>query len=696
MPESFDLNSTNKILDNLFDIKQINCPLSPVKLNEIEIYTMPFIEIDSKKYTPLFSDISNLGKIYLAKELYEFLKLYFYSYRNVSLYLNPSIKNNFQCEITAPEIILISGALENKIKNIGSAKEALNSSYFNIAAYLFLKESDLKGLSYSFINLSLYDEALELIEKMPKTDERLLLETTAYRNKGEIKKAGESLVLIKSESLKEKKYIEYAWLLYKSGKLSEANNIFSKLNNSENAQECFYGNALCILADKENIKSNINSIIEKLNKAIELQGPYTISSLTILGNIYFNMGKYKEALLIYERIFKINSSLYMLSLTGVCLAKINEQQRAYDIAFFSGAFNQNFAEKIFSELDKNLIKAMKYGGNDIVIKEDTKFTDTGLTEDKNKQVSLEPADISKTNPPMSQKKDDSLNFSDLKSKHNISQKDFLFRGLKLLERFQDKYNKTLALDMNLLTEMEKELRIYFLQKNVNSLDVLEKIRDNGALLSLIVKENFNSKFVEIKNIDEWAWPSIIEKKDRRIFTYPIARLWQIIWNKNSLPSQGWITKYFLYLMDIDSEKINPKSGIEAIKTKMMSHIERLFDANIEHKKMMEICSLYKETSDIEISQKGVLQIEKRIKDNFKDKTNITANKWKKLRCYGHILSEIIIKDTNAKWFNVEGDDGLWSMELSQKTYIFPIGKIYKSAILGENLSDYYDKIKSVK
>ena len=70
----------------------------------------------------------------------------------------------------------------------------------------------------------------------------------------------------------------------------------------------------------------------------------------------------------------------------------------------------------------------------------------------------------------------------------------------------------------------------------------------------------------------------------------------------------------------------------------------------------------------------------------------SPNGWKLLRCYAHIFTEILIKELGVQWFNTDGNDGQWSMNTPWMTFIFPLGKVYKSAANGESLTDYFENL----
>jgi len=50
----------------------------------------------------------------------------------------------------------------------------------------------------------------------------------------------------------------------------------------------------------------------------------------------------------------------------------------------------------------------------------------------------------------------------------------------------------------------------------------------------------------------------------------------------------------------------------------------------------------------------------------------------------------------VQWFNTDGNDGQWSMNTPWMTFIFPLGKVYKSAANGESLMDYFETLLAEK
>jgi hypothetical protein len=183
---------------------------------------------------------------------------------------------------------------------------------------------------------------------------------------------------------------------------------------------------------------------------------------------------------------------------------------------------------------------------------------------------------------------------------------------------------------------------------------------------------------------------------KHMTTYPVARVWELLW-KGDVPEPGWLAKYLQFLEDeLRSGKIEPPQGADAVRGRLASHPERLTDARIEHRRIMILTAALEETASIDLGSAGILKLEKALKDKFKPDIPPTADGWKLLRCYGHILAEIAARDFQAVWYNTDGNDGVWSMRLPWGTFIFPLGKIYKTAANRESLGDYYNSLLADK
>jgi len=274
--------------------------------------------------------------------------------------------------------------------------------------------------------------------------------------------------------------------------------------------------------------------------------------------------------------------------------------------------------------------------------------------------------------------------------------DFLGRAFKLASSLEEEFNKKMYFNANGLTEVEKKLRLTFMQGRQNPQDALEMVKDCAAFLCFLLKERHKGRLIKMPDFDHWGWPVVFETP-KHMTTYPIQRAWKLLWEGESLPDPGWLTQYLRYVEDELNAKTTEKAqGAAAVRNKVLSHPERRIDVQTEHRRIIILTTTLEETSHIELGRSGILKLENALKENFRPDIPPTADGWKLLRCYGHILAEILIKDFKAVWYNVDGNDGFWSMYLPWRTFVFPIGKIYKAASNRESLSEYYDILRAEK
>lgn len=268
--------------------------------------------------------------------------------------------------------------------------------------------------------------------------------------------------------------------------------------------------------------------------------------------------------------------------------------------------------------------------------------------------------------------------------------EFIGRAFKLASEMEDSLNRKVYFNTDGLTEVEKKLRMTFLQSRPDTQTAIEIITDSAAFLCYTMQERLKFRLIKFTDFDPWGWPMMIGSP-KRIVTYPIVRLWQLLWEE-TLPGPGWLSKYYTYVQDeLESQTPGPQ-GTEAVLGRTQSSRDRLLDAETEHKRIIILISTLSETNGIELGRAGLTKLESAIKSNFRPDLPPTTDGWKLLRCYGHILAEILIKDLKAAWYNVDGNDGLWSMQMPWQTFVFPLGKVYKIASRRESLTEYYDAL----
>jgi hypothetical protein len=267
--------------------------------------------------------------------------------------------------------------------------------------------------------------------------------------------------------------------------------------------------------------------------------------------------------------------------------------------------------------------------------------------------------------------------------------DFNSRAFRLSSALEDELGKKVYFNLDGINEVEKKLRLTFIKARANQQACHEMVKNAAAFLCYFLQERHKGHLLKFPDFDPWGWPMILEQPGVRLTTYPVYRVWRLLWEEK-VPEPGWLSKYVDWLAGRLKTTSVPPCGAAAARGKIMSHPQRLDDAAAEHKRIMVLASSLPETSHLEFGRTGLMKLESTIKNNFKPDIPPTADGWRLLRCYGHILAEVMIKDFKAAWYNVDGPDGGWSMRLPWKTFIFPIGKVYKTASTRGDLGEYYD------
>ncbi|OGR79874.1 MAG: hypothetical protein A2X32_00220 [Elusimicrobia bacterium GWC2_64_44] len=272
--------------------------------------------------------------------------------------------------------------------------------------------------------------------------------------------------------------------------------------------------------------------------------------------------------------------------------------------------------------------------------------------------------------------------------------DFISRAFRLASDLEDELGRKVYFNLDGLGEVERRLRLQFIKARTNPQGNIETVKNCAAFLCYFLQERHKGRLLKMADFDPWGWPMVFEAPGNKVTTYPVQRVWRLLWEE-TVPEPGWLTKYSQWLAD--RVKMPPAvCGAAAARGKVMSHPERRSDAQTEHKRMLVLLSSLSETAHIEIGRTGLLKLENAIKSNFRPNIPPTADGWKLLRCYGHLLAAILAKDFKAVWYNVDGDDGGWSMQMPWKTLVFPLGKVYKTASTRDDLGAYYEALLGEK
>jgi len=718
----------NEILDNFKNFSKLYSPVVKFKTDYKEVYTIPHIILsDKNEALPVFTDPQLLNYPYVSKPALDFLLYIFSSIKKGVVLFNPPMKENYsikQVTLDLYSISLIIGFLQCLSDNDCDDPAVLfNKGFFHKANYLCFKNfSKIDPFLYSMIlvMLGFYERALD-IGKAIKDDRIYILEATIKKINGDYKGALEVIENIKDEKFSVEKNIQLAWIELLSGRPDNAKKIFNKFSGGIFKQEAFFGLAVSILSDKNLNRESLSLAIRYLSDAINMDGKDKISIMLYLGNLYYNLQDYIKAEDFYYKAFYLNPSTYIMSLIGMSEAKRGKNKESIIKGNLISIFDINSGIKVFSALPSDYLSNDKTIDEDIVFEEKIETPPIIQNIQENQEVkketyldeaSLEPADISSRKLPKEKKEETKQNktnvisvyetfssmgeknINDINKTNKAPSESFISRAVSFASALEEEFGKKIYFNYEGLTDIERKLRLTFIQKNLDQVEAIETVKNCSAFLCYFLKERYKGKLIEYDGFDPWSWPMIIPISNTEILTYPIARVWKILWT-NSLPDQGWILKYTQYLTnEMESANKNKVYGLEAVRTKIRSSAEKIFEAEIEHKKTLTLASSLNETKDIEIARTGIIKIEKFIKEKFIHGNAPDIDGWRLLRCLGHIFTEILIKDFKALWFNVEGNDGVWSMELPWGSFIFPIGKVFKSAAKGESLTEYYDKLLS--
>jgi len=665
----------NQILNNFDEVSKLYLELLEIKINDFTFYK-------SKNVLKL----SKPENFYFESDPIKTLLLMADSYDKIKIQLNEK-----EYEISKYETILIAGFIANKIVSFKNIEDAIKSYQYHQALYLSLNQKiDIDKLFIVYSNLNLDEELLKMIQ--PNDEKNILIYAKIARKHLDIKKSLEYLSMIKSKEYEIEKNMEYSWLHYLNKNYQNSAKIFNyyaqNLNNDKKI-EALYGLSLSLLKLNEN---NIIKVKDMLEEILNQPSYIKLNILHSLCDIYFELKDYLKVIEISDKIIDILPDIKTLQKKCISLFLISNYEKANDLLYEIFVFNSKYGEELLKNISQSNIR--KNPPSSFTIKLENQ-TNNYENEDKKSIIEavLKPEDISKTKIEFSsffttnQKKEETI--EEQTNKDEIKTLAFEF-AKNLEEEFQTK----VLFNLEGLNVVERKLRITFMSE-ISTQEKNNVINGASAFLTFLLKERFKAEIIKYNDLDPWTNEAIIKNKNSlQLFTYPVARVWLINWNEK-LPEQGWLGNYLKYLTYFMNQKEENEYGKRAVISKISSHPEKIFDAIIEHKKILTIASEIEETSYIPLNPSSVIKIESEIRKRFKPKIPPTRDGWKILRCYAHIFLEIILKDIKPQWYNVEKNDGFWSFKIKENKFIFPIGKVYKTALLGESLVNYYDEISKI-
>jgi len=273
---------------------------------------------------------------------------------------------------------------------------------------------------------------------------------------------------------------------------------------------------------------------------------------------------------------------------------------------------------------------------------------------------------------------------------------FLGRGYALATALEEEFGAKILFSPEDLSQIERKLRFTFKDPLSNPQKKRNTATDCSAFLCCVLQERFKGRLLKLQDLDPWAWPMIFETPTGKITSYPAERAWRLLWSE-AQPEDGWLMKYLRYLEEeLGAARSAKPSGAAAVRVRAMSHEEKITEAKTEHRIVLTLAAPLAGALPAGTDGAGVLKLEEVLKITFPPGAATADYDWKLLRCYAHLFAEIVARDFDASWYNVEGNDGLWSMKTPGRTFLFPIGKIYKTAASGGSLTEYYRRLVEEK
>ena len=664
----------NQILNNFKGVSKLYLELIEKKINNLTFYISNnkvrikppedfYFEYDAEKTLILFSNTSDKITICIDKD---------------------------EFEISRYDMLVLAGFIRNKTKPSKTLENSINSSIYHEALYLSLNQLvDPYKLFIIYSNLKLINELENIIK--PEDEKSILIYAKLARVQGNIKKALNCLSMIRSKEYEIEKNLEYAWLHYLNKNYQNASKIFNYYANNlsdDKKIEALYGLSLSLLKLDEN---NIIKVKEILSKIKNLS-PLKLNILHTLSDIYLDLRDYLKVYEISQEIIEIFPDIKTLNRKCISLFLNSDYDNANKLLYEIAVFDLKTATDIISKIPPENIKINP--NESFYIKKSTSHDTIKENFEKKSilEAVLKPEDISSTKLKFSTFFPSEENTNSIEIEKDISELQKL--AFDFAKSLEDEFQTKILFNYEGLDLVERKLRITFMSE----IGIGEKnyiIKGASAFITFLIKERFKAEIINYTNFDPWTNEAIIKNKNSlQLITYPAARIWLLNWS-DKLPQQGWLRNYLNYLSNFMNQKEENLYGKKAIISQQPSHPEKIFDATIEHKKILEVASEIEETSHIPLNPSSIIKIESEIKKKFKPQIPPTRDGWKILRCYAHIFLEIVLREIKPQWYNVEKNDGLWSFKIGEKTFIFPIGKLYKTALLRENLIEYYDTIVRV-
>ncbi|MBI4655998.1 MAG: tetratricopeptide repeat protein [Elusimicrobia bacterium] len=719
------------------------------------LYTALRYAVNNAGCFPLFTDKRLIAPPFTAQNTAAFLETVFNVPDAQIIAFNPSIpQKNYECpeiRLDKKRLSIIIGRLKSPVVGIASdtcgrsaavpaagVQNTADSTFIremelgdlhkaHYYAYILETQGQIHSIRYYYpqllIELNLYQEAYgflkTILEKEPANEYAFYFAALLYQRNRNPQKAMEWLNKIPEGSpLDVKKSLLTAHLMLDLNEPAKAENIFRNfIEHPYEKQSAFNGLGMTLLRmeSQEKKREKLEAAINAFNRSLQAPGYLNAKTFFYLGNAHFRGGNYAKAEESYAKsLYKKLSTPAVINM-AFAMMKNNKMTQAAELYRETAITEPEMAVKIMAEIPNSVLEKIPAEFSRITLQENAQYQTVFQMKPKPKppltpakaktEASLEPAAISdRKMPPETIKQEESVKietFGEVFSGWAVKEKEtaqdaFISRAFKMATSLEDEFGKKIYFNINGIAEIEKKLRMTFLKSKITPQASLEIVLDCSSFLCYYFQERHKAKLIKLLDFDPWAWPMTITLEDFTMPTYPIQRVWKLLWDEK-LPEPGWLINYVHYVENELEKRRSPLiSGIQAVRAKTRSHHEKITDAEAEHKKTMIFVSSIDETRNIEIARTGVKKIEELLKSRYHPETPPDPDGWRLLRCCGHVFAEIIQKDFKGFWYNTNGNDGSWTMQMPWQTFIFPIGKIYKAASNKESLTEYYDVLLSEK
>ncbi|OGR40875.1 MAG: hypothetical protein A2X35_02775 [Elusimicrobia bacterium GWA2_61_42] len=735
-------------------LAELALPIRAVTSGPVTLYAVePFAE-GQHAFLAAFTDAQLLNPPLIRRPAQEAALMLFHAPKNDLFMFNaphPQARGAFSpLRASRRDLSLLAGFLMAGPKaGEDTARQAageFNMGRLHCAHYLYAlaaARNPASGVRFALgsvlIELGLLQEAYDGM-KEDKDPEALLNLAVIHRKTGNPQAAGEMLAAIgPGTPLEDRKAAENAWLDLEAGKEDEAEKAFRRLATSAfDKTEALsgLGAALAKTAFRTKDKGRLAAAATALRSALVTPSAATGRIFFQLGNLYFRSGDPAQAADCYRRSAAIAPAVQALANLALTLVKTGKTAEAAAITLQVALTDLDSAARLIAEFPKDALGALfpppPQAAAPVPSARQPEVQAAPAPEPAKPAASapeaaappssfaqpaaMQAASLAPAQPvaapssfrrpapaaapaPAPQLKIETLrdivSSPSAPTEEESRKDDFISRAFKLASYLEDEFGKKVYFNPDGLGEVEKKLRLTFIKARTNPQAGIEMVMDCAAFLCYLLQERHKGRLIKLADFDPWGWPMIFEKPGLKFTTYPVQRVWRLLW-ETAVPEPGWLGKYVDWVSVCLKEPAPPLCGLAAARGKVMSHPERLADVAAEHKRMLILNSSLPETSNIEYGRSGITKLEAAIKNSFRPDIPPTTDGWKLLRCYGHILAEIMIKDFKAAWYNADGEDGGWSMQTPWKTLVFPMAKIYKTAANRDDLGAYYDALLSEK